>query len=396
MGAVYLAEDTKLHRQVALKTLPPEMAASPDRLERFQREARAVAALNHPHIVTIYSVDEESGSHYLTMELVEGESLDHGIPPGGLPLAKLFDVGIAMADALAAAHEKGIIHRDLKPANVMITKDGRVKVLDFGLAKLAHWTGPGAVTPESDLSEMATRDRSLTNTGVVTGTVPYMSPEQIQGKSVDTRTDIFSLGVVLYELTTGQRPFEGGSPAETMSAILRDAPHPVMEARSNLPRHLARIIDHCLQKDPQDRYQTARDVFNELRALRKETDSTEAAPSTRPSSPTTASGAKPTAHRSHRAWWIGLSAGALLIVTAVLWFGRGGLRPQQDAVAPRIGSLAQESVTAVTTSASIAVLPFVNMSPDKNQEYFSDGLSEELINVLTRIPELKVPGRTSS
>jgi serine/threonine protein kinase len=250
MGAVYLAEDTRLDRPVALKVLPPEVASSAVRLERFQREAKAVAALNHPSIVTIHSVEEAEGIRFLTMELVEGESLDHGLPPGGLPLARVFDVGIALADALAAAHDKRIVHRDLKPANVMVTNDGRVKVLDFGLAKLAVSSG-GPPTGEADASaaptELLAPDRSLTDAGLVVGTVPYMSPEQVKGQPVDSRSDIFSLGVVLYELATGRRPFGGDTSAETISSILRDAPRPVGEARQDATRHLGRIIPYGRQ-----------------------------------------------------------------------------------------------------------------------------------------------------
>src|SRR5262245_43123291 len=278
MGAVFLAEDTSLSRRIALKVLPPEMASNAERLERFRREAKAVAALNHPHIVTIHSVEHEGGTHFLTMELVEGDSLDRSIPPTGLPLARVFDIGIALADALAAAHEKGIIHRDVKPANVMVLKDGRVKVLDFGLAKLAQEDaggGPGAGGPGvSDAATgLAARDNSLTTPGLVVGTVPYMSPEQVNGQTVDERSDIFSLGVVLYEMATGRRPFAGNTSAQTISSILRDAPRPVTEARQDAPRHLGRIIDHCLQKDAEARFQTAKDVRNELRALRKEVES---------------------------------------------------------------------------------------------------------------------------
>ena len=276
MGAVFLAEDTKLDRQVALKVLPPDMASDADRLERFQREAKAVAALNHPHIITIHSVEEEAGIHFLTMELVDGESLDRALPPGGLPLAKVFDIGIAMADALAVAHEKGIIHRDLKPANVMVTSTGWVKVLDFGLAKLAAESGlPGDPDATSARTE-ARRANSLTAAGTMVGTVPYMSPEQVGGETLDARSDIFSLGVVLYELATGRRPFTGKNPAETISSILRDTPQPLTEVRRDAPRHLARIVDHCLKKDPRERFQTARDVLNELRDLRKEVDSGDA------------------------------------------------------------------------------------------------------------------------
>ena len=231
MGEVYLAEDLTLDRRVALKVLSPALAQDPARLERFQREAKAVAALNHPHIVTIYSVQEADGIRFIAMELVEGDSLSLWVRPGGLPVAKVCEIGIALADALAAAHEKGIVHRDLKPANVMITPEGRVKVLDFGLAKLA--TG-GLFGTDSE-TNVGTRAFTLTTEGAVVGTVPYMSPEQLQGAPVDHRTDLFSLGVLLYELATGERPFIGGNAAALTSSILRDTPPPLVEVREDVP-----------------------------------------------------------------------------------------------------------------------------------------------------------------
>ena len=271
MGAVFLAEDTRLHRKVALKVLPAEMAVHPDRLARFRREAQAVAALNHPHIVTLFSVEEAEGTHFLTMELVEGTSLDQLIPPGGLPLSRVFDVGIALADALTAAHEKGIIHRDLKPANVMVTKDGRVKVLDFGLAKLALGIPEGVPASGGPAdaeapTEIAPRDRSLTAAGVVVGTVPYMSPEQVLGEAVDARTDIFSLGVVLYEMATGRRPFQGDSLLPTMNAILHETPAPLTSTRSDAPSDLDRVVFRCLEKEPGSRFPSARELHRELLA----------------------------------------------------------------------------------------------------------------------------------
>jgi serine/threonine protein kinase len=211
MGEVYRAADRTLGRDVALKILPAALASDPARIERFQREARAVAALNHPHIVTIHSVEEERGVHFLTMELVEGTPLDRQIPPNGLPVDVLMTMARQLADALAAAHDKGIVHRDLKPANVMVTKSGRVKVLDFGLAKLGAASSPGA-----ELETMA-----QTSEGVLLGTMPYMSPEQVEGRPLDARTDIFSLGVLLHEMATGRRPFQAGSQAALASAIGR-------------------------------------------------------------------------------------------------------------------------------------------------------------------------------
>ena len=398
MGAVFVAEDTRLHRKVALKVLPEEVAASGDRLARFRREAQAVAALNHPHIVTLHSVEEAGGVRFLTMELLEGESLDRTIHRGPLPLGKIFDIGIALADALAAAHEKGIVHRDLKPANVMVTKDGRVKVLDFGLAKIAHSGSAGgpaiaaSATSREPTLEME-EDLSLTRTGHLLGTVPYMSPEQANGRDVDARTDVFSLGVVLYEATTGRRPFEGTTQAETISAILRDAPRPLIEARRDAPRQLGRIIDHCLQKEPRNRFQTARDVGNELRALRAEVQSAAAAQPLPVPEPPSMGWARA------RRWIPVLVATALVIAIAVFaWRGRPGNAGAGPATAGK--AAAGESTTLapvqILETNSLAVLPFADMSPEKDQEYFSDGLTEELLNAMVKIRDLKVVGRTSS
>jgi TolB-like protein len=272
MGEVYRAIDTRLGRDVALKILPAEMAQDADRLARFQREARAVAALTHPHIVTIYSVEEADGLQFLTMELVEGERLDRAIPAGGLPADRIVEIASALAEALTEAHEKGIVHRDLKPANIMVTRAGRIKVLDFGLAKVAYPPGPTGTT--LTLAGQTAR-------GSVMGTPAYMSPEQIAARTVDYRSDIFSLGVVLHELATGRRPFQGDSPAEVASAILRDIPPSVMEVRADLPGDLARIIQRCLEKDPRRRVQTARDVGNELGDLARKTSQKAPAPTSR-------------------------------------------------------------------------------------------------------------------
>ena len=261
MGEVYRATDTKLGRNVALKVLPAEMAHDPERLGRFRREAKSLAQLDHPNIVTIYSVEECDGIHFLTMQLVEGLPLDRLIPQGGLPVEQIIEIAGALGDALAAAHEKGIVHRDLKPANVMVSKEGRVKVLDFGLAKDIRTANLGDATMSSP---------SRTEVGVVMGTPAYMSPEQTSGRPLDHRTDIFSLGVVLHEMATGQRPFDGSSSAEVISAILRDTPPPVTDVRPDLPSDLARVIRRCLDKDPRHRVQTARDVSNEFRDLSRQ------------------------------------------------------------------------------------------------------------------------------
>ena len=221
MGAVYAAEDSKLGRQVAIKVLPHELADDPERLARFQREARAVAALNHPNIVVLHSVEEVDGTHFLTMELVDGAPLSELIPPEGLPLNTILDHAIALADAVAAAHDRGITHRDLKPANVMVNSEGRIKVLDFGLAKLAEST-----PDDGDETQMQTASmpdllaEPLTGEGRIVGTVAYMAPEQAEGKPVDSRTDVFAFGVLLYQMTTGKRPFLGDTSASTMAKIL--------------------------------------------------------------------------------------------------------------------------------------------------------------------------------
>jgi len=319
MGEVFLAEDTRLDRRVALKVLSPELASKPDRIERFRREARAVAALNHPNIVTIYSVEEADGSSFLTMELVEGELLSHRVRPGGLPLDEFLAVAKPLADALAAAHERGITHRDLKPSNVMVGRDGRLKVLDFGLAKLQETSKAG------DDETMALSAAELTQAGAMLGTMPYMAPEQARGRLADHRVDIFSLGVIFYELLTGERPFRGETSAEIVSSILRDVPREVSQVRTELPDHLARLVRRCLEKDPARRIQSARDLRLELDEL-------------------AVAAAEP----------------------------------------------------AAKTAPSVAVLPFADMSPEKDQDYFCEGIAEELINGLGRIENLRVASRTSS
>ncbi len=257
MGEVYLADDTKLGRQIALKVLPPELTADAGRRERFEREARAVAALNHPSIVTLHSIDQADATPFLTMEYVDGKALGELIPKSGMPLDRLLKIAIPLADAVGAAHQRGILHRDLKPANVMVTADGRVKVLDFGLAKLQEDVKATEALPTQE----------LTGEGRIVGTVAYMSPEQAEGKAVDQRSDVFALGVLLYELATGQRPFTGDTSLSVLSAILKDAPRPVAELRPDLPRDFARIVKRALNKDPEERYQSAKDLRNDLHGV---------------------------------------------------------------------------------------------------------------------------------
>jgi len=325
MGEVYRAQDRRLGRDIAVKVLPADLASSPERLARFEREARTVGGLNHPNIVTLYSVEDADGIRFLTMELVEGQTFSNLIAPGGLPLPKLLDLAVPLADALAAAHERGVIHRDLKPGNVMVTREGRVKVLDFGLAKMMSLDGAAM-----EVSGAPTVDGPLSVDGQVAGTVPYMAPEQLRGVAVDARSDLFALGIILYELATGRRPFIGTSHAEVTSAILRDAPEELNRIRPDFPDDLARIVSRCLEKDPRARIQSALEVSNELRRLRN-----------------------------------------------VLERGVSPKPPSVDL-------------------ASIAVLPFANRSASADDEYFSDGLADELLHVLAKIKGLRVTARTSA
>ena len=269
MGVVYKAEDTRLGRAVALKFLPERLVKDRQALERFQREAKAASILNHPHICTIYDIGEEGGKPFLVMEYLEGETLKYRISGQALPIDDVLELGIQMADALDAAHEAGIVHRDIKPANVFITRRGDVKVLDFGLAKLA--------TEQDGHSETemptAMADDSLTSPGTTMGTVSYMSPEQIRGEAVDARSDLFSLGVVIYEMATGKLPFTGATQGVVWDAILNKAPMPALRLNPEVPDELAHTLDKALEKDQRVRYQTSRDLLADLRRTRRDSAS---------------------------------------------------------------------------------------------------------------------------
>ncbi|MFN7942405.1 MAG: protein kinase [Thermoanaerobaculia bacterium] len=365
MGEVFLAEDTRLHRRVALKTLPLEMTHSPERLQRFEREAKAVAALNHPNIVTIYSVEEADGVRFITMELLEGSTLGEILGDGPLPVARMLELATPLADALAAVHEKGVLHRDLKPGNVMVTPDGRVKLLDFGVAKLRR-----------DNRETEFFDRPATQEtqeGWVLGTLQYMAPEQLAGRSVDQRADIYSFGVILYEMATGRLPFDGGSSAEKMASILRDEPRPVEQLRPDLPAALAQVLHRCLERDPEKRYATARALATELAALKRSADLDELV----------ASGSLPT-RLPRRPRPEVLALGALLAAAVVLALVLG-LRNRSPAPAPK--------PEAPTAPPSLAVLPLGNFSNDP--EYFVDGMTDALISSLANIRGLRVISRQS-
>ncbi len=407
MGEVYRAKDTTLGREVAIKVLPSDVASSAERLQRFEREAKTVAALNHPNIVTIFGIEKQQldagPTHFIAMELVEGETLDRMIAPGGMPLAKIFDIAMPMADALATAHDKGIVHRDLKPANVMVTKEGRVKVLDFGLAKLT------TIDPVGASPDDVTMSVPLTGRGVVIGTVPYMSPEQLQGENLDHHTDLFSLGVMLYEMATGHRPFKGKNSATITSSILRDAPRSVHELNSVLPRHLGRIIEHCLEKDPEHRYQSAKDIRNELRALRKEVDSgggfSESQSVTSPAavappppsgtgsqsgSGTSLSGSALSAPTRRGEYWIGVGVLAVVIAVSSWWVGRGADSLDRTTAVSSTAQPTTPSPVIAGSVRSVAVIPFESVGGDPSQDYFVDGITGAITDDLAKISALRV------
>ncbi len=318
MGTVWSAVDEKLGRQVALKFISERLAGDPQQLLRLQDEARAIAALNHPNIVTIYEIDESEGTCFLAMEMIEGSPLSEIIPGGGFPLETLLEFAIALVDAVSAAHDRGLAHGDLKPRNIMVTDQDRLKVLDFGLAR--SLPSPCAA---GDLSSLSTLP--LEHPRQLSGTLPYMSPERLRGMPADRSSDIFALGVILHEMAIGARPHPGDTPSDLIASILKDTPPLVSDLRPTVPRSFALIVRRCLLKDPVRRMRSAHDLRDELEEVRRET-------------------------------------------------GAGG----------------------PATAASVAVLPFLDMSAEKDQEYFCEGIAEEIINALTRVAGLRVASRTSS
>jgi len=330
MGVVYEAEDTRLGRRVALKFLPPELGRDPQSLERFQREARAASALNHPNICTVYAIEQHEREHFIVMELLEGESLAALLARQRVEPMAIIDIGIQMADALESAHAKGIVHRDIKPANIFINTRGQVKVLDFGLAKFDGVRGSGRPADETQVSD------NLTTPGTAMGTVSYMSPEQARGQLTDSRTDLFSLGAVLYQMAAATMPFQGDTQAVVFEAILNRDPKPLTELNPSAPAGLEQIIDKALEKDRSLRYQSATDLKTDLQRLRRNLDS----------------GRKRTA-----------------------------------------GAAEPGSGPTKAAQASVAVLYFENLSGVKEDEYFRDGITEDIITELSKIKGLQVFSR---
>jgi len=373
MGVVYKAEDTRLGRAVALKFLPERLAGDAQTLERFQREARAASALNHPGICTVHDIDAHHGQWFIAMELLEGQTLRDRIGGRPIELSALLDLGIQMADALDAAHGKGVVHRDLKPANVWVTPRSQAKLLDFGLAKLSH---QGAV---SDSSEKPTEaPPELTSAGSVMGTVAYMSPEQVRGEPLDARTDLFSLGIVLYEMATGRQAFSGTTTGVVFDGILNRDPPPVSESNPALPQELGRIVGKALEKDKDVRYQTARDLEADLKRLRRDTTSGRKAVTTSSVAVTTSGGTsapaiRVTARRLRGRGWL-LLAGVVL--AAVVGLGSLALR-FSTTPAP----LNVKKVVQVTSDQATKARLFT----DGTRLYFGEGVGATLRSVITQV-----------
>jgi eukaryotic-like serine/threonine-protein kinase len=369
MGEVYLAEDTRLGRKLALKILPAEFTRDPDRLARFEQEARAASALNHPNIITIYEVGEHEGAHFIATEFIDGRTLRQSSPPGGMPLGEALEIAIQVAGALQAAHEAGITHRDIKPENVMIRPDGYVKVLDFGLAKLTEKSDP-KIDPAKVDKEAATVLRPNTDPGTVMGTVTYMSPEQARGLRVDARSDIFSLGVMLYEMVAGRPPFDGATSSDVIAAILVREPTPISRLVAGIPSEFEWSLNKALRKERDDRYETVRSFLGDLKLLKSRLDFESAL-----------------ARAGQPQSLFGISDEARMEIG--------------EAVTTEVSSFADEVIASPIRRSSsraidsLAILPLVNDGADAEMEYLGDGITESIINSLTQLPQLRVIPRST-
>src|SRR5262249_25967641 len=363
-GEVYLATDITAGRNAALKLLPKRFTGDAERLKRFQQEARAVVGLNHPNVLTVYEIGENHSIHYIASELIEGETLRERLTRGRMQLSEAVEIAIQVASALAAAYQAGIVHRDIKPENIMLRPDGYVKVLDFGIAKLAEQEVPLSVP----------RDEALllveTNLGSVLGTVRYMSPEQARGAPVDKRTDIWSLGVVLYEMITGHAPFTGNTPGEVMNSILQVEPPPLTRYVAHIPAELEQIISKTLRKDREERYCDAHQVLEALKDVRHKLEFE--------AELKRSSAARSFLHRKPALAALPLVLLAVVLALALPFYWH------------------RNPTTASPPEKSIAVLPFENRSEDKANAYVADGIQDEILTRLSKIADLKVISRTST
>ena len=389
MGEVYQARDTRLDRTVALKILPGAVAANKERMQRFVREAKAASALNHPHVATIYEIGTAEGVSFIAMEYVEGQSLAAKINKQPLTVKEIVEFGSQIADALDEAHNKGITHRDIKPANVMLNEREQVKVLDFGLAKITPLQNAdfGFRNKKADNTKPEIHISQLSELGVVMGTVPYMSPEQALGRDVDHRSDIFSLGVVLYEMATGRLPFAGASSSETLDLILHAQPEAIARYNYHVPAELERIVRKCLEKERERRYQAARELLVDLKNLQRDSDAKVVltVPVANLDTAAVRQAEEATSRRIETArfalWrWPVVAALATVLMIGLVWF-----LVWRRAPAVQLGQIK-----------SLAVLPLENLSGDTAQEYFADGMTDALIGGLAKIGALRVISRTSA